>query len=169
VVDYDMALIQNILLNNEAMIQHIIALLHQIRSNFSSSDTINIYTDGSLTNRFNNNSNTFTKYMGTGWVILNDNDEIILECNSSIIDWPSSTHAELGAILSATFILQTGQKVNIFTDSQAAIGSINYIKTNLTSGKNKVQIWCKCNNYSMISSIINLIDSKRLEIKLVKV
>jgi hypothetical protein len=59
--------------------------------------------------------------------------------------------------------------VNIFTDSQAAINSINYIKTNLTSGKNKAWIWCKCNNYSIVSSIINLIDSKRLEIKLVKV
>jgi ribonuclease HI len=78
--------------------------------------------------------------MGTGWVILNDNDKIILECNSLITDWPSSTRAELGAILSATLVLQTGQKVNIFTDSQTAIDSINYIKTNLTSGKNKAQI-----------------------------
>jgi superoxide dismutase len=100
VIDYDTDLIQNTLLNNEAMTQHI-ALLHQIRSNFNSSDIINIYTNGSLTSCFNNNSNTFTKHMGTGWVILNNNDEIILECNSSITDWPSSTHAELGAILSA--------------------------------------------------------------------
>jgi ribonuclease HI len=100
---------------------------------------------------------------------MNDNDEIILKCNSSITDWPSSTRAELGAILSATLVLQIRQKVNIFTDSQAAIDSINYIRTNLTSGKNKAQIWCKCNNYSIVSSIINLIDSKRLEIKLVKV
>jgi hypothetical protein len=107
VINYDTAFIQNTLLNNEAMTQHIV-LLHQIRSNFNSFDTINIYTDGSLTSHFNNNSNTFTKHMDTGWVILNETDEIILECNSSITDWPSSTHAELGAILSATLVLQTG-------------------------------------------------------------
>src|SRR4051812_32248048 len=111
VVDYDTAFIQNMLLNNEAMTQHI-ALLQQMRSNFNPSDTINIYTDGSLTNRFNNSSNTFTKYMGTGWVILNGKDEVILECSSSITDWPSSIRAELGAILSATLVLQTGQKAN---------------------------------------------------------
>ncbi|PKY22253.1 hypothetical protein RhiirB3_436132 [Rhizophagus irregularis] len=58
---------------------------------------------------------------------------------------------------------------NILTDSQAAIDSINYIRTNLTNGKNKTRIWCKCNNYSIISCIINLIDSKRLKLKLVKV
>ena len=98
VVDYDTALIQNTLLNSEAVIQHI-ALLQQIRSKFTPPDRINIYTDGSLTNRFNNSSNIFTKHMGTGWVILNSKDEVTLECNSSITDWPSSTHAELGVEL----------------------------------------------------------------------
>jgi ribonuclease HI len=168
VVDYDTALIQNTLVNNEAMAQHI-TLLHQTRLTFNASHMINIYTDGSLTNRYNNSSNTFTKHMGTGWVILNDEDEVILECSSSIKDWPSSTRAELGAILSAILVLQTGQKANIITDSQAAIDSINYIRTNLTKGKNNTRIWYKCNNYSIVSSIINLIDSKRLEIKLIKV
>ncbi|CAB4400303.1 unnamed protein product [Rhizophagus irregularis] len=107
--------------------------------------------------------------MGIGWVILNSKDEVILEYSSSITDWPSSTRVELGAILSATLVLQTGQKANILTDSQVAIDSINYIRTNLTNGKNKTRIWCKCNNYSIVSCIINFIDSKRLEIKLVKV
>ncbi|CAB4483140.1 unnamed protein product [Rhizophagus irregularis] len=166
--DYDTALIQNTLLDNEAIQQHT-TLSQQIRLNFVPHDTINIYTDGSLTNRFNNSSNTFTKLMGTGWVILNNKDEVILECNSSITDWPSSTRAELGAILSAILVLQTGQKANIITDSQAAIDSINHTRTNLTNGKNKTRTWCKCNNYSIVSSIINLIDSKQLEIKLVKV
>ncbi|PKC12152.1 RnaseH-domain-containing protein [Rhizophagus irregularis] len=95
--------------------------------------------------------------------------QVILECSSSITDWPSSTRAELGAILSAILVLQTGQRANIFTDSQAAIDSINHTRINLTNGKNKIRIWCKSNNYSIISSIINLIDSKHLEIKLIKV
>ncbi|CAB4496321.1 unnamed protein product [Rhizophagus irregularis] len=146
--DYDTALIRNTVSNEEARTQHI-TLLHQLRSIFNPSNTIDIYTDGSLTDRFNTNLNDFTKHMGT--------------------DWPSSTHAELGAILSAILVLQTGQRANIFTDSQAAIDSINHTRINLTNGKNKIRIWCKSNNYSIISSIINLIDSKHLEIKLIKV
>ncbi|GES89835.1 ribonuclease H-like domain-containing protein [Rhizophagus clarus] len=166
--DYDTALIQNTLLNKESVTQHI-ALLHHLRLLFSLSDMINIYTDGSLTTRYNVNLNTFTKHMGTGWVILNNKEEVILECSSSITEWPSSTRAELGAILSAILVLQTGQRVKIFTDSQAAIDSINYINTSLTNGKNKIRVWCKSNNYSIVSSIINLIDSKHLELKLIKV
>ncbi|CAB4443707.1 unnamed protein product [Rhizophagus irregularis] len=107
--------------------------------------------------------------MGTGWVILNDKEEVILECSSSITEWPSFTRAELGAILSAILILQTRQRVNIFTDSQAAIDSINHARINLTNGKNKIRVWCKSNNHSIVSSIINLIDSKYLELKLTKV
>ncbi|PKC07395.1 hypothetical protein RhiirA5_399882 [Rhizophagus irregularis] len=166
--DYDTALIRNTVSNEEARTQHI-TLLHQLRSIFNPSNTIDIYTDGSLTDRFNTNLNDFTKHMGTGWVIINDKNEVILECSSSITDWPSSTRAELGAILSAILVLQTGQRANIFTDSQAAIDSINHTRINLTNGKNKIRIWCKSNNYSIISSIINLIDSKHLEIKLIKV
>ncbi|GBC39984.2 ribonuclease H-like domain-containing protein [Rhizophagus irregularis DAOM 181602=DAOM 197198] len=140
IYDYDTALIQNTLSNKEAVIQHI-ALLHHLRSIFNSSDMINIYTDGSLTTRFNANLNTFTKHMGT----------------------------ELGAILSAILVLQTRQRVNIFTDSQAAIDSINHTRINLTNGKNRIRVWCKSNNHSIVSSIINLVDSKHLELKLTKV
>ncbi|GBB94988.1 hypothetical protein RclHR1_02460008 [Rhizophagus clarus] len=107
--------------------------------------------------------------MGTGWVILNEEEEVMLECSNSITDWPSSTRAELGTILSVILVLQIGQKANIFTGSQVAIDSIKYIRTSLASGKNKIRVWCKCNNYSIINSIIKLIDSKLLEIILIKV
>ncbi|PKB92535.1 hypothetical protein RhiirA5_444326 [Rhizophagus irregularis] len=59
--------------------------------------------------------------------------------SSSITEWPSFTRAELGAILLAILILQTGQRVNILTDSQAAIDSINHTRINLTNGKNKIR------------------------------
>ncbi|GES78986.1 ribonuclease H-like domain-containing protein [Rhizophagus clarus] len=142
---------------------------NMFQSIFNPSDIINICTDDLLTSCFNTELNTFIKHIGIGWVILNNKDEVIVECSSSIKDWSSFTCVELGAILSVMLILQTGQIVNIFTDSQAAIDSINYIKINLVNGKNKVQTWYKSNNYSIISSIINLIDSKYLKIKLVKV
>ncbi|GES77624.1 hypothetical protein GLOIN_2v1485023 [Rhizophagus clarus] len=49
--DYDTALIQNTLASNEAISQHI-TILHELRIIFNPSNTINIYTDGSLTDRF---------------------------------------------------------------------------------------------------------------------
>ncbi|PKK56124.1 hypothetical protein RhiirC2_800694 [Rhizophagus irregularis] len=76
---------------------------------------------------FNTNLNDFTKHIGTGWIIINDKNEVILECSSSITEWPSSTRAELEAILLAILVLQIGQRANIFTDSQVAIDSINHI------------------------------------------
>ncbi|GBB85062.1 hypothetical protein RclHR1_11630004 [Rhizophagus clarus] len=114
--DYDTALIQNTLASNEAISQHI-TILHKLRTTFNPFNTINIYTDGSLTDHFNADLNDFTKHMGTSWVIINNRNEVILECCSSITEWPLSTKAELGAILSAILVLQTGQKANIFTDS----------------------------------------------------
>ncbi|GES75350.1 hypothetical protein GLOIN_2v1765740 [Rhizophagus clarus] len=107
IYDYNTAFIQNTLSDKESTTQHI-ALLHYLRSIFNTSDIINIYTDGSLTSRFNIELNTLTKHMGTGWVILNNKDEVIVECSSSIKDWPSSTRAELEAILSIMLVLQTG-------------------------------------------------------------
>ncbi|CAB4473132.1 unnamed protein product [Rhizophagus irregularis] len=100
---------------------------------------------------------------------MNEKNEVIQEYSSSITEWPSSTCAELGAILSAILVLQIGQRANIFIDSQATIDSINHIRLKLINGKDKIQIWCKSNNYSIISNIINLIDNKHLEVKLIKV
>ncbi|GBB95153.1 hypothetical protein RclHR1_02490008 [Rhizophagus clarus] len=140
IYDYDTALIQNTLSDKESTTQHI-ALLHYLRSIFNPSGIINIYTDGSLTSCFNTELNTLTKHMITGWVIFNNKDEVIVECSSSIKDWPSSTCAELEAILSVILVLQTGQIANIFTDSQAAIDSINHTRTNLANGKNKIRTY----------------------------
>ncbi|GES78328.1 hypothetical protein GLOIN_2v1870151 [Rhizophagus clarus] len=36
--------------------------------------------------------------MGIRWVILNEEEEVMLECSSSITDWLLFTYAELGAI-----------------------------------------------------------------------
>ncbi|GBC03431.1 hypothetical protein RclHR1_05120001 [Rhizophagus clarus] len=136
IYDYDTTLIQNTLSDKESTTQYI-ALLHHLRSIFNPSDIINIYTDGC----FNTELNTLTKHMGTGWVILNNKNEVIVECSSSIKDWSSSTYAELGVILSVMLVLQTGQIANIFTDSQAAIDSINHTRINLANRKNKVRTW----------------------------
>ncbi|GES96927.1 uncharacterized protein LOC105667929 [Rhizophagus clarus] len=111
-LNYNTALIQNTLANNEAILQYI-TILHKLRTTFNLSNTIDIYTDGLLTDRFNADFNDFTKY------------------------------AELEAILSIIPVLQTEQKANIFTDSQAAINSINNIRINLINEKSKIRTWFK--------------------------
>ncbi|GBB88930.1 hypothetical protein RclHR1_15540009 [Rhizophagus clarus] len=61
--DYDTALIQNTLASNEEILQHK-KILHELKTTFNPSNTINIYTNGLLTDRFNADLNDFTKYMG---------------------------------------------------------------------------------------------------------
>jgi len=59
---------------------------------------LDIYTDGSLASEVIGNSRE--KKMGVGWVIDNRNNSSLdnISFNSRIVNWPSSTRAELEAI-----------------------------------------------------------------------
>ncbi|CAB4436729.1 unnamed protein product [Rhizophagus irregularis] len=75
-----------------------------------------IYTDGS----YNNSPSTNEFHMGYGWHISNIMD-FDLFYHGAIEHFPSSTKAEIMAILTALIILPPHSSVNIFTDFQAAI------------------------------------------------
>src|SRR4051794_10908204 len=78
--------------------------------------------------------------------------------------WSSLTHAELAAIWSALLMTLSNRKVNIKTDSQAAIDDIKQAKK--IRNKNK---WFLLNNRSVINDICALIKLKKLEVELIKV
>src|SRR5437016_2875023 len=81
------------------------------------------FTDGSLSNLGTNNIR-----LGYGWLQLTDNDLIVSEhCNAISSTWPSSTKAELSAILSIIEQLPSGAKVTISLDSQLVIDNIRSI------------------------------------------
>ena len=75
------------------------------------------YTDGSL-----RNNNTPDIVMSYGFIIL-DNKEKQYRFRSSVTNWPSSTKAEIMAILTTLVVLPENSNITIYTDSQCAIDS----------------------------------------------
>ena len=98
--------------------------------------------------------------MGAGWII--ENLDLSFKCG--IVHFPSSTRPELIAILTALLAISLNMFVTIYTDSQAVINGINGIM----SMKSTRQI-LKMMNHSILSVIKQLILTKDVEFKMVKV
>src|SRR5437763_1117095 len=97
--------------------------------------------------------------MGTEWLIFDGlQEKVILQSIGHVKHWPSSTRAELGAILLALLVLLSHQSANIHMDLKAAIDSLLKLKLRLKGGKNTAQIWSKTTNGSLISSIEYIIN-----------
>ena len=90
---------------------------HRSPSDVTPSTHYEVYTDGSCD--LNNSINT----MGSGWTIINVTPHITFKCK--IQNWPSSTRAELNAIWTFLLAIPNNSSANVYTDSQAAIYSIN--------------------------------------------
>ena len=76
--------------------------------------------------------------MGTGWIIFDErSDRIIAQSIGRIKKWPSSTRAELGAIVSTLLVLPLRQKATIHTDSKAAMDSLKQLDMDLKGGKSR--------------------------------
>src|SRR5215216_7883182 len=58
--------------------------------------------------------------MGIGWIQI-ANEEEIHKFNTQTIGWPSSTRAEIVAILTILLTVQDHSTINIYTDSKNAI------------------------------------------------
>ena len=95
--------------------------LHTLHNKLSHHSAVSLFTDGSLT-RSTLPDGTVAYSSGAGVIVAQDDeitDEAALELsvNASIIRWPSSTRAELGAIMLALLIVSINCQVTIYTDS----------------------------------------------------
>ncbi|CAB4436715.1 unnamed protein product [Rhizophagus irregularis] len=119
-----------------------------------------IYTDGS----YNNSPSTNEFHMGYGWHISNIMD-FDLFYHGAIEHFPSSTKAEIMAILTALIILPPHSSVNIFTDFQAAIegykksSQLHFISPRRYNKINYISLW------SVIHDIIKKLSLKLTLIK----
>ena len=129
-------------------------------------DNVEVYTDGSLQYNYNTQAKD---HMSSEWLILNSNNEIAIQAKEKIDNWPSSTRSELMAILHLILCIPMNRKVTIFTDSKAAIDSINNALLINTNGRNKARLWLKQNNSTIVSFIVDLVNSKNISLTLVKV
>ena len=137
--------------------------LSRIANILKGKEVLDIYTDGSLV--VENIGGRETKKMGIGWVIADDSrKESSISFSSSIVDWPSSTRAELGAIWSALLVVPYRASIRIFSDSKAAIEGIKNFK-----GLSKLRSNFKTKNHSIINQIIDCCKTKEIKLDLIKV
>src|SRR6266540_140085 len=101
--------------------------------------------------------------MGFGWVLFNNE---AIEFSASAILWPSSTKAEILAILTALLVVPVKAQVTIYSDSAATIAGLDKIDElmNLSIRKR-----AKIPNYQLWMTIAHLIDIKQLSIHMIKV
>jgi ribonuclease HI len=153
----------------EAIIQRVIrdkgmqSELRSIARELKEFREVDIYTDGSMV--VENEGGSEIKKMGIGWTIVDENNSVSnISFKSRIVDWPSSTRAELGAIWTALLVVPYEAKVRIYTDSKAAIEGIQKFKS-----INNIRNNFKIRNRSLISQIDECCKAKRIKLELIKV
>jgi ribonuclease HI len=113
------------------------------------------FTDGSLHKAESSTT------MGAGWTDVSESQQF----SCRIINWPSSTRAELAAIWSALLTVPYDHPVVIYTDSQAAIDGIREILAKRSSSF----AWFNTSNPTLKLLIKDCITTKRLKLTLIKV
>ncbi len=132
--------------------------LKAISSTLSQDNTVQFYTDGSLQRDPNN-----IDAMGFGWVLVNNE---AIEFSASAVLWPSSTKAEILAVLTALMVILVKAQVTIYSDSATTIAGLDKIDEMMNLSIRKR---AKIQNYQLWMTIAHLIDIKRLSIHMIKV
>ncbi|PKK71100.1 ribonuclease H-like protein [Rhizophagus irregularis] len=135
--------------------------LSNIAYGLSEFSSLNFYTDGS----FDDNTTEGGFPMGYGWTTSNL-PNVNFTYNGSIQYFPSSTKAETMAILTCLAVCSPSCKVQIYTDSQAAIDTFHKSKNLFSISPRRFN---KINNNILWSSIHHLIRELKLVVRFNKV
>jgi len=119
------------------------------------------YTDGSLGKAHDQSSR-----MGAAW-LQTEGPNPGRTFQAGIDNWPSSTRAELVAILLATLSVPNGSIVEIRTDSAACIATFETI--NKPHPKKTIKRLMKIPNWQLWLRLANILSKKELQLKLTKV
>jgi ribonuclease HI len=120
---------------------------------------LEFYTDGSLINQ-----GTDQIRMGAAW-IQSKGPKIDSSFKCGLENWPSSSHAEVVAILTALLVTPEYCKVDIKTDSSVCIENFKRV----TSPYITTRGWLKIKNYIVWAMIVETIKQKSLSLNLIKV
>src|SRR5271170_2369807 len=109
--------------------------------------------------------------MGIGWIIQNQQGTTLSEFKGRTNTTPSSTRAELTAIASAISVINFNKTIEIITDSQCAIDSINNHSKryhNIIPKKNKKNRYNNPNDL-LTEIIVEMLSIKQIKWKLTKI
>ncbi|EXX60508.1 hypothetical protein RirG_179260 [Rhizophagus irregularis DAOM 197198w] len=155
--------INNIFVGNRDLIIQLLEIAKQflLRKNFT------FYTDGSLTS-LDVNSSTQTQ-MGFAWIEITDATPNLgpppPSYKGALSFNPSSTKAEVYALLTAIIAVPDDSELDVFTDSLNVIHTFHVVMNKLTSTRRIL----KCNNHLAWRLIDILITKKSLIVRLHKV
>jgi ribonuclease HI/ribosomal protein S20 len=121
---------------------------------------LSFYTDGS----YSFSKKWQEKRLGYGVVQVDSQGNVIRDIKGSVNKWFSSSRPELRAILEAILVSPSGSKVNIYTDSKAAIEAIHKALST-----NRIRAWLKTTNSSILTAIKEGIQTKEIDLTLNKI
>ena len=104
--------------------------------------------------------------MAVGWILVNTNNTntIEVEFSAANFGWPSSTKAEVLAILSTILVVPPHSSMKIYTDSKNAITQFEYYKKELS-----IRRQLKVNNQISWNTITYLLKKYNINLELIKV
>ncbi|RHZ54202.1 hypothetical protein Glove_429g60 [Diversispora epigaea] len=139
--------------------QHYSTLLSTALYNNFSTQYLEFYSDGSLTEQ-----GTQHMRMGSAW-IQTSGPQLLSTFSCGVSSWPSSSHAEVIAIFTALLTAPSQCKVKINTNSQTYIDTFKYIMTRSLTTRQ----WLRLNNHVVWFKILETVKSKSLSVILFKV
>ncbi|PKY54421.1 hypothetical protein RhiirA4_426769 [Rhizophagus irregularis] len=102
--------------------------------------------------------------MGYGWIFTSNLTENI-KFSGSTKEWPSSSKAELIAILTTLIVCPPNSNISIHTDSASCIATFNM----LSSPKLTARRFQKLNNCALWNTVKHIINVLKLNVSLIKV
>src|SRR3989337_1623507 len=102
--------------------------------------------------------------MGIGWIQVGINAPKE-EFSARIVDWPSSTRAELIAILTAIYTCNYDNTATIYTDSEATIKRFHSLSNPAMTNRRKLKI----PNHNIWSVLMELISKNNIKVILKKI
>ncbi|CAB4377837.1 unnamed protein product [Rhizophagus irregularis] len=129
-----------------------------LTNNLASFTNLEFYTDGSL--KIDNDN----PCMGFGWIFSSDTS-LNIEFSGATTQWPSSTRAEIMAVLTCLIVCPPNSLINIFTDSQCTIDTFTSLSNYKLTPKRKQKI----NNIILWQAIQQIIAELNLQVQFTKV
>ena len=137
--------------------------LTNLATNFTNATSLSFYTDGSLRNLGHS-----TIKMGMAWLQTDPRWPLISFHTSFSLHNPSSTLAELMAVIATIFVSPLNSSITISTDSSSVIFNYNKVSFFLSSSPSLNPIF-KISHYPLWFFLVNLINSKHIMLNLIKV
>jgi exonuclease III/ribonuclease HI len=128
--------------------------LWSAKETFKYASALSFYTDGSLSG-----AGTVNMQMGLGWVQVNSSQSS-LTFSASCNNFPSSSRAEILAILSVLTVVPSYCDIDIFTDSAVAIAGFDNLEKFCTSPSTKNQLLWFAIRYIIDSNQLNITTHK---------